>query len=296
MKMAVVVGLKDLYYAILTKDDSTGVAYSAPVKIAGAINAKVSPSSESLTVYADDGPSEQITQLGAIGVDLETKDLPLDVQAALLGQSIVGGVLIKKDTDIPPYVAIGYRSTKSNGKSRFMWLLKGKFNLPDQDDKTKEDKPSFQSAKISGTFIKRDYDGQWQRVTDEDLTGFVPATGTNWFTSVEQAQDTTPPTISSVVPANNATAVAVGSNVVWTFSESILASCVNKGNFLVQKADGSAQVAGTLSIDSALKVVTFTPSANLAAATQYMAIVTQGVQDMFGNAIASASVTKFTTA
>lgn len=293
--MPVKVGLKDLYYAIQTKDDNTGVAYSAPVKIAGLINAKTSPSSESLTLYADDGPSEQIQQLGTISLDLETKDLPLDVQAALLGHSIVGGVLIKKDTDIAPYVAIGYRSTKSNGKSRFMWLLKGKFNLPDEEDKTKEDKPSVQTPKISGTFMKRDYDGQWQRVTDEDLASFVPATGTNWFTSVEQAADTTPPTVT-IVPANNATAIAVGSNIVWTFNESILASSVNKGNFLVQKADGSAQVAGTLVIDSALKVVTFTPTVALTAATQYMAIATQGVQDVSGNALATPSVTKFTTA
>jgi phi13 family phage major tail protein len=295
MKMAVIVGLKDLYYAIQTKDDSTGVAYSAPVKIAGLINAKISPSSETLTIYADDGPAEQINQLGTISLDLETKDLPLDIQAALLGHSIAGGVLIKKDTDISPYVAIGYRSSKSNGKFRYQWLLKGKFNLTDQEDKTKEDKPSAQTAKISGIFMKRDYDGQWQRVTDEDLAGYVPTTGTNWFTAVEQILDTTPPTVT-VVPANNATAVAVGSNIVWTFNEAILASTVNKGNFLVQKADGTAQVTGTISMDAAQKVVTFTPSTNLTAATQYMAIVTQGVQDLSGNALASTNVTKFTTA
>ncbi|MEH7157474.1 major tail protein [Neobacillus drentensis] len=293
--MPVIVGLKDLYYAIQTKDDSTGVAYSAPVKIAGLINAKISPSSESLTIYADDGPSEQVNQLGTIGLELETKDLPLDIQAALLGHSIVGGVLIKKDTDIPPYVAIGYRSTKSNGKYRYMWLLKGKFDLPGQEDKTKEDKPSAQTPKIAGTFMKRDYDGQWQRVTDEDLPSFVPATGANWFTSVEQVLDTTPPTVT-VVPANNATTVAVGASVVWTFNEPILASTVNKGNFLVQKADGSAQVAGTLALDATQKIVTFTPSASLTAATQYMAIATVGVQDVSGNAMASPSVTKFTTA
>jgi phi13 family phage major tail protein len=293
--MPVKVGLKDLYYAIQTKDDSTSVAYSVPVKIAGAINAKSAPSSESLTVYADDGPSEQLNQLGTIALDLETKDLPLDVQAALLGHSIVGGVLIKKDTDIAPYVAIGYRSTKSNGKSRFMWLLKGKFSLPEDEDRTKEDKPAFQSAKISGVFMKRDYDGQWQRVTDEDLPSFVPATGANWFTSVEQVTDTIPPTVT-VTPANNATAVAVGSNIVWTFNESILASAATNANFMVQKADGSAQVAGTVSIDSALKIVTFKPAANLTATTQYMVIATVGVQDLFGNTLAAPSVTKFTTA
>lgn len=293
--MPVRVGLKDLYYAIQTKDDSTGVAYGAPVKIAGLITAKISPSSESLTVYADDGPSEQINQLGTIGLELEAKDIPLDVLAALLGHMISGGVLIKKDSDIAPYVAIGYRATKSNGKNRYQWLLKGKFNLPDDEDKTKEDKPSAQTAKLSGVFMKRDYDGQWQRVTDEDLAGYIPTTGTNWFTSVEQATDTAAPTVT-VTPANNATAIAIASAIVWTFNEAILASTVNKANFMVQKADGSAQVAGTLSLDASGKIVTLTPTANLAAATQYMAIATVGVSDLYGNALAVPSVTKFTTA
>jgi phi13 family phage major tail protein len=295
MKMPVRIGLKNLYYAILTKDDSTGVAYNVPVKIAGLISAKTSPASDTLTVYADDGPSEQVNQLGTIALDLETKDLPLEVQAALLGHTVSGGMIIKKDTDIAPYVAIGYQSTKNNGKNRLMWLLKGKFSLPDDEDKTKEDKASAQTPKISGTFMRRDYDGQWQRVTDEDMASFIPSVGQNWFTSVEQAPDTTAPTVT-VTPANNATAVAAGTAIVWTFNEQILASTVNKANFMVQKADASAQVTGTLSLDATGKVVTFTPSANLTAATQYMAIATVGVQDLYGNALATPSVTKFTTA
>jgi phi13 family phage major tail protein len=295
MKMAVVVGLKNLYYALLTKDDSTGVAYGAPQKIAGVINAKVAPNADSLTVYADDGPSEQIFQLATINVDLETKDIPLDVLAALLGHTVSGGMIIKKDTDIAPYVAIGYQSTKNNGKNRFMWLLKGKFTLPDVVDKTKADKASAQTAKISGSFMRRDFDNQWQRVTDEDLSGFIASVGQNWFTSVEQATDATAPTVT-VTPANNATTVAVGTAIVWTFNEQILASTVTKANFMVQKADGSAQVAGTLSLDATGKIVTFTPTANLTAATQYMAIATVGVLDLYGNALATPSVTKFTTA
>jgi len=288
------VGLKNLYYAVLTKDDATGVSYLAPVKIAGAINAKISPKSNTEVLYADDGPDETATALGEIDVEFEAKDISLADQAALLGHSIVGGVMLKKATDAAPYVALGFMSKKSNGQYRYIWLTKGMFALPDQEYATGEDKPKFQTPKLKGTFVKRAYDDLWQRIADEDHPDYVASIGANWFNSVVGTADTTPPTVT-VVPANNATNVAVGSAVNWTFSEAILASLVTDSNFFVVKdSDGSA-VAGTLSINTARTVVTFTPGANLSAATAYRAICTKDVCDLAGNRLAANSVTKFTT-
>jgi phi13 family phage major tail protein len=289
------VGLKNLYYAVLTKDDATGVSYLAPVKIAGAINAKISPKSNTEVLYADDGPDETATALGEIDVEFEAKDISLADQAALLGHSIVGGVMLKKATDVAPYVALGFMSKKSNGQYRYIWLTKGMFALPDQEYATGEDKPKFQTPKLKGTFVKRAYDDLWQRIADEDHPDYVASIGANWFNSVEGTADTTPPTVT-VVPANNATNVAVGASVNWTFSEAILASLVTDSNFfLIKDSDGSA-VAGTLSINTARTVVTFTPGANLSAATAYRAICTKDVCDLAGNKLAANSVTKFTTA
>jgi phi13 family phage major tail protein len=175
------VGLKDLYYAVMTNDET----YDAPVRIAGAIEAKITPSSNTATLYADDGPSETVTTLGEIKVELDVKDVPSVAQAALLGHKLnTDGVLLKSSDDIAPYVAVLFRSKKSNGKYRYVTLYKGKFDLPDQDYKTAEDKPAFQNPKITGTFIKRDKDGLWQAIGDEDETGFDSTKATAWFTSV----------------------------------------------------------------------------------------------------------------
>lgn len=293
--MPVQVGLRDLHYAILTKDDTTGVAYQTPVKIAGAINAKISPKSETATLYADDGPDETATTLGEIDVELEVKDLPLEVQAALLGHTISGGVLVKKSEDIAPYVALGFKSAKSNGKNRYVWLMKGQFQLPEQEYKTKEGKPAFQTPKIKGTFIKRQYDGMWQKIADEDHPDYVQSIGANWFNSVEGAADTTPPTVTTT-PIDGATGVSVSAPFIWTFSEAILASSVTPANFFVLKASDGSLVAGNLAIDANHTTVTFTPSANLASLTDYIAIATINVKDINGNALAANSVTNFRTA
>lgn len=180
--MAVKIGMKDLYFAKLTKDDATGVTYEAPKLIAGAISAKVSPKSDTQTLYADDGAFETASQLSEITVELELADLPLQVQADLLGHTVTNGVLEAKNTDQAPYVAIGFRSLKSNGKYRYYWLLKGKFEIPDDESQTKEDKTKFQTAKIKGTFVCRLYDGKWKLVGDEDEQGF---SATGWFSNTK---------------------------------------------------------------------------------------------------------------
>jgi phi13 family phage major tail protein len=178
------IGLRDLHYAALTKDDDTGVTYGTPVPIAGAINAKISPKVNTSTLFTDDGPDEVSSALGEIEVELSVKDLDLATQAVLLGHTVgTDKVMLKKADDVAPYVAVGFKSLKSNGKFRYVWLYKGKFKLPEQEYKTKQDTPEFQVPVITGTFVKRQNDGAWQAIGDEDDTGF---SGTGWFTAVYQ--------------------------------------------------------------------------------------------------------------
>lgn len=111
------IGLRDLYYALITNTEGVGVApiYAAPVQISEAINAKISPKVQSEILWADDNASEVLYNLGEVTVELEAKDLSIAMQAALGGHTISGGVVTKKSTDIPPYLAIGFRAKKANG-------------------------------------------------------------------------------------------------------------------------------------------------------------------------------------
>lgn len=179
------IGLSDIYYATLTSDDATSAVYGTPVKIAGAIQANINPNASNETLFADDGPMETASSLGQIALELIAADLPQEVQAVLLGHSTdpLTGIMTRKSTDVPPWVAIGFKSMKSNGHYRYVWLVKGKFSAPEQKHQTKGDKISFQSPTIAGSFVKRDHDDIWQLTADEDATGYVATTGTNWFTA-----------------------------------------------------------------------------------------------------------------
>ena len=289
------VGLSNLHYAILTSDTVSGVTYETPVSIPGAITANINPNSSSGVLWSDDAPSEVFSQMGQVDVEIEVKDLPLEVQAVLLGHTITGGILKRKSTDVSPYIALGFKSLKSNGSYRYVWLYKGKFQLPEINHQTKNDKVNFQIPKMKASFIRLDYDNSWIKQVDEDHIDYVSTIGTNWFTAVEGEADTTAPTVTSV-PADAATGVAIDANIVLTFSEAIQASTAILDNFFIVKADGT-DVPFAISINDAHTIVTLNPSSNLASSGVYIAGVTKGgVKDIAGNAIASANVINFTTA
>lgn len=183
MSRGVRIGLRDVYYAVLTQDEvGTGVAYDSPERIIGAITANINPNSSTETLFADDGPMEVATTLGDIELELVVADIPLPVQATLLGHTYDAsdGTLVKKSEDVPPWVALGFRALKSNGNYRYVWLLKGKFNVPEESHETRGDSIDFQTPTINGSFTRRDYDDEYQRVGDEDETNF---SGVDWFTT-----------------------------------------------------------------------------------------------------------------
>jgi len=175
------VGLESLHYAILT--DGATPTYGVPAIIAPAITAKITPKVNMDMLYADNKGIEVAQTLSEVDVELNTQDIPLEVQAALLGHTLdsTKGVLTKSANDIAPYVAIGFKAKKANGKYRYVWLLKGMFQELEEDYATKEDKVKFSTPTLKGTFLPRQ-DGAIEYTADED-SGYTGG-DSGWFTAV----------------------------------------------------------------------------------------------------------------
>lgn len=291
-----IIGVSDFHYAILTKDDKTGVAYLDPKPIPGLQEVNIKPKSETAQYWGDNKVLGSASTLSDVDVEINLADLPLHVQAEWGGHSYVNGAVSRKAGDVAPELAIGFKSQKDNGSEMFVWLPKGKFGQQESSHKTKTEKIEFQHPKIAGKFYARIFDDEWKLEADEEDPNYMLARGETWFDSVGGAVDNTVLTITASTPANDSAMVGVNSTLTWTFSKEVLASTANGASFFVQTADGNTQIAGTVTLDATRKVVAFKPTVALTAATQYMAIVTSGVKDLYGNALAAAYVTKFTTA
>ncbi|KFB74111.1 MAG: hypothetical protein AW09_000606 [Candidatus Accumulibacter phosphatis] len=108
------------------------------------------------------------------------------------------------------------------------------------------------------------------------------------------ATDVTAPTLSSSTPADNATEVAIGNNIVLTFSETVK---VGTGNItIVNSAD--ATDTRTISVTDSTQVsfsgtsVTINPTADLKAASNYYVnVASTAIADTIGNPFAGISTT-----
>lgn len=158
--MATRIGCDNLVYAKMTTEDSatTAPVYGEVVKAAGVMTLNINPNGSQETLFADDGPMETASTLGKIEVEIQKNELTTQNKADLLGHEIDGnGALVYGDSDVPPYVAIGFRTLKSNGKYRYVWLYKGKFNEPEDTNETKGDTINFQADTINGQFTRLSY-------------------------------------------------------------------------------------------------------------------------------------------
>lgn len=184
------IGLKDVYFAKQLTDTASGATYDAPVKIARAINAKVTPKVNSEKWYSDDSVEEIVTAFDSMDVEVEMNDLPLESRALLQGISTANGELVESTSDIAPVGALMFKALMSTGKYRYVVLYKGKFEqVPDEYD-TKADKIASKTAKLKGSFYARE-DGKYRFTLDENVTGASSTKIGAWFTTVQEPDAST---------------------------------------------------------------------------------------------------------
>lgn len=84
------------------------------------------------------------------------------------------GVLVRSASDKPPYFAVGFKSEKSSGAFRYVWLYKVRAKPVTETYQTKEgDTVTRQTGSVEFTAIKRTHDGRYQAVADEGENGFT---------------------------------------------------------------------------------------------------------------------------
>lgn len=294
------VGVEDLYYALVTQDDSGAYVAGTPKKFAPATEISGEPTSSLETQYADNQPYDVAASEGETKLTVGVTNVPIPVIDEILGKvfdEATGREFDAGGGATPPNVAFGFRSLKSNGKYRYVWFLKGKFSPPKDEASTKTDKAEPKPQSLNFTAIKttRKFtlsesvsDGLKRVRGDEDSTNFDP---TGWFSQVQVPGVTTPSALalSSSTPANNATGVSRSANLTLTFNNTLDSDAVNRIALLDAN---NAAVAATVTIDATRKIVTIDPTPASLAATAVHTIVAP-VIDIFGQTLTA--VIKFTT-
>jgi phi13 family phage major tail protein len=292
------IGLDNLYVAEVTQDDLSGYVADTPEYLAPAGEASQEPSSSFDIQYADDQPYDVSTSEGETKVNLTVTGMPLAMLAKITGRvfdSTTGRMY--DNGGVAPYMALSFRSQKSNGSYRYYQFLKGKFDMPKEEVATKAESPDPKSLQLVFTAIRTTYkfdlgdinDSVKRIIGDEDTTNF---SGSAWFNAVQTPAvgSVSALALSSSTPADAATGVVVTADLTLTFNNALVNSAIYNV-VLLDPSDGSV-IASAISLDSTKKIVTVNPTASLSASTDY--ILVYAVTDIYGQSL-SGSV-NFTTA
>ena len=170
------VGLKNMVIAPVTADTETATTYGDLQRVAGAIEATITPENNDPDIqYFDDVEGDVLYPDPELTFKTKLADLPLIVQEMIFSNKIDdNGVLIRTANDKPGYFAVGFMSEKANGTYRYVWLFKVRAKPVTETYATKEGTSiTRQTGEVEWTAIKRTSDGRYQAVADEGENSFT---------------------------------------------------------------------------------------------------------------------------
>lgn len=164
------IGISNFHYAVMDTEEtaSSPATYDTVKAVPGLVSVNVETTSNTATLYADNGPYETAASLGDVNLTVDLADLPLEVQADLLGHTLTSGQLDSKASDVSPYTAVMFEFLMGNGKKRCVKLYKGKFTEPSDTAQTRGENVEFQTSEITASFVQLKNNGMYKSVKDFD--------------------------------------------------------------------------------------------------------------------------------
>jgi phi13 family phage major tail protein len=285
-------GIKNVHYSKITINPDGSISYGPVKALPGATEISLDAKGDMTEFYADDmlyySASNNQGYDGKLSVANITEEFGIDI----LGE--------EKDADDE---VVTENATAQGSKFALMFEFTGDVKAirhvmyycsasrPSLKSSTKSDKSDPNKVELDFKASARPGD---YKVKTKTTTTTPANIYNNWYNSVYD-KATTPLNVT-VSPVDAATGIPVSDNVVWTFDKAINDSDVTLDNFYVMDSATGTEVAGTLTLDSTKKIVTFNPTADLSSAKCYIATVTKGVKATDGSALANKNIVNFTTA
>jgi phi13 family phage major tail protein len=251
-----------------------------------------------MTTYYDNVAANNFVTEAATEITMVVANIDAETMGEILGKAFdpATGRVFDGGTANPPKCALGFRYNMGSGGYRYYWYFGGTFAGGEEAAVTKKEDVEINNYELTFTAIPSAYKftvGADQiplkRVFGDTAdAAFDPNA---WFTQVQVPGAAAPAAVAlnTSVPADGATGVARSAPITLTFNNAIKSEAVSLLN-----ATSGDPVAITKAWDVAKKVLTITPSAQLAATTKFIVAI-NGVVDVYGQTLAAAG-RDFTTA
>ena len=296
------VGVDSLHIAKVLQNDSEGYVIESPRYFAPVGEAAGQAKENSKTSEYDNKMHRTYTIEGVTEVNLNVANIPADLWAEVNGKSFnnADGRVYDDGEPKKPEYALGFRYSIGDNDYRYQWFLSGKFSAGKEEAKSKGENIDIKTYQCMYTAIptKRMFTYQVNGVTKITPIKRIFGDTTNdafdetgWFGQVQTPDTSGAPDaieLSSIVPADDATSVAVDASIVITFNNSIKSDNIN----LVDTSTGEV-IEASKNWDATRKILTMTPTSNMSNDTVHN-VALFGVTDDYNQELA-AVISEFET-
>lgn len=152
-------GCENLVVARVLKDDATGYQTGAVVSLAEVARIAKTTAQNRETHFYDNSPLIQVKAVGADTITLVVPALALATLATVTGAQIdtATGAYMSGEEDTDYEYALGYKLNLTDGTARYVWRLKGTFNVPDEESETKSDSITTHNQTVTYTGVQTVY-------------------------------------------------------------------------------------------------------------------------------------------
>lgn len=188
------IGVSDLHYALIGKDDLTAYQADTPVYLAPAASVANAPNVAVKNRFYDNKAYYTTSTEGETKVTVIISGIDLETKYKLLGKhydSTAKRGYDTGDSSEAPYVALGFRMDVEGG-ARYFWYLKGKFAPYAEDAETKttditEKTTTLEFTAIVTTYSKFQVNGKpvAMKKTEADTRLDPDVTSETWFAKVQ---------------------------------------------------------------------------------------------------------------
>ena len=204
------IGLDSMYFAPITEDADGNETYGTPEKLAKAMTVEMEIEVLEATLYADDGPAENVKEFGTGKITLGVDDIGINAAEKLTGAQIdENHVVVSQSEGGGKPVALGFRAKKSNGTYRYYWMYRVVFGIPATNLTTKGEEITFSTPTIEGTILRRNkLDGNgrhpWKSEVNEDDNTVPRNVISGWYSQVYEPTFSAVPVITITTQPQNA--------------------------------------------------------------------------------------------
>lgn len=170
-------------YCLVTADTPEGTTYGEIKSFGEAQQIQLTPSVATGQLYGNGAMVDSSALLTGISVSFTATKLPIETIADIYNQTVTDGVLQEKAATTANYIALGYEVEQTNGKSEYVWLLKGRPQPLASNVQQSETNINYSTDTITIDFVKRVSDSMLRYYADAANADFTEEQAEAWLTT-----------------------------------------------------------------------------------------------------------------